>query len=176
MRGAETVKTKARSHNRLDVFGAAADQPKQVLQSIIRQLIAANALTVNLEKYGALEIANKGREILENRQSFTAKIVAKAASTAHKQSASSTAMESQNNPQLLAELKTLRLTIAQERSVPAYVIFSDKTLAQMANEMPTTEDEFLAITGVGNNKLKEFFAPFSRVIKLFGDSTAERAR
>ena len=176
VRGAETAKVKARSHNRLHVYGSAAGQPKQVLQSIIRQLIAANALKVNLEKYGALEIANKGREILDNSQSFTAKIVAKAASTAHKQSASSTAMESQNNPQLLAELKKLRLTIAQERSVPAYVIFSDKTLAQMANEMPTTEDEFLAINGVGNNKLKEFFEPFSQVIKLFGDSTAEPAR
>lgn len=176
VRGAETAKVKARSHNRLHVYGSAADQPKQVLQSIIRQLIAANALKVNLEKYGALEIANKGREILDNSRSFTAKIVAKAASTAHKQSASSTAMESQNNPQLLAELKKLRLTIAQERSVPAYVIFSDKTLAQMANEMPTTEDEFLAINGVGNNKLKEFFEPFSQVIKLFGDSTAEPAR
>ena len=176
VRGAETAKVKARSHNRLHVYGSAADQPKQVLQSIIRQLIAANALKVNLEKYGALEIANKGREILDNSQSFTAKIVAKAASTAHKQSAFSTTMESQNNPRLLAELKKLRLTIAQERSVPAYVIFSDKTLAQMANEMPTTEDEFLAINGVGNNKLKEFFEPFSRVIKLFGDSTAEPAR
>ncbi|MDC1121643.1 DNA helicase RecQ [Alphaproteobacteria bacterium] len=176
VRGAETAKVKARSHNRLHLYGSAADQPKQVLQSIIRQLIAANALKVNLEKYGALEIANKGREILDNSQSFTAKIVAKAASTAHKQSASSTAMESQNNPQLLAELKKLRLTIAQERSVPAYVIFSDKTLAQMANEMPTTEDEFLAINGVGNNKLREFFEPFSQVIKLFGDSTAEPAR
>jgi ATP-dependent DNA helicase RecQ len=176
MRGAETAKTRARSHNRLDVFGTAADLPKQVLQSIIRQLIAANALTVNLEKYGALEIANTGRDIVDGSQSFTAKIVAKSASTAHKQSASSTAMESQNNPQLLAELKALRLTIAKERSVPAYVIFSDKTLAQMANEMPTTEDEFLAITGVGNNKLKEFFEPFSQVIKLFGDSTAEPAR
>ena len=176
VRGAETAKVKARSHNRLHVYGSAADQPKQVLQSIIRQLIAANALKVNLEKYGALEIANKGREILDNSQSFTAKIVAKAASTAHKQSASSTTMESQNNPRLLAELKKLRLTIAQERSVPAYVIFSDKTLAQMANEMPTTEDEFLAINGVGNNKLKEFFELFSQVIKLFGDSTAEPAR
>ncbi|MDC0476735.1 DNA helicase RecQ, partial [Alphaproteobacteria bacterium] len=144
VRGAETAKVKARSHNRLNVFGLAADQPKQVLQSIIRQLIAANALKVNLEKYGALEIANKGREILDSSQRFTAKIVVKAASTAHKQSASSTSMDSQNNPQLLAELKKLRLMIAKERSVPAFVIFSDKTLVQMANKMPTTEGEFLA--------------------------------
>jgi ATP-dependent DNA helicase RecQ len=176
VRGVETSKVKARSHNRLNVFGLAADQPKQVLQSIIRQLIAANALKVNLEKYGALEIANKGREILDSKQSFTAKIVAKAASTTHKKSASSVAMDSQNNPQLLAKLKKLRLTIAKERSVPAFVIFSDKTLVQMANEMPTTEGEFLAISGVGHNKLKEFFEPFSEVIKPFGNSPREPAQ
>ena len=176
VRGAETAKVKARFHNRLNVFGLAADQPKQVLQSIIRQLIAANALKVNLEKYGALEIANNGHEILDSRQSFTAKIVAKAASTAHRQSASSTAIDPQNNPQLLAELKKLRLTIAKERSVPAFVIFSDKTLVQMANKMPTTESEFLAISGVGHNKLKDFFEPFSQAIKLFGDSAVEPAQ
>ena len=176
VRGAETAKVKARSHNRLNVFGLAADQPKQLLQSIIRQLIAANALKVNLEKYGALEIANKGREILDSSQRFTAKIVTKAASKVHKQSASSTSMASQNNPQLLAELKKLRLMIAKERSVPAFVIFSDKTLVQMANEMPTTEEEFLAISGVGHNKLKEFFEPFSQAIIMFEDSTGEPAQ
>ena len=176
VRGAETAKVKARSHNRLNVFGLAADQPTQVLQSIIRQLIAVNALKVNLEKYGALEIANKGREILDSSQRFTAKIVVKAASTAHKQSASSASMDSQNNPQLLAELKKLRLMIAKERSVPAFVIFSDKTLVQMANKMPTTEGEFLAISGVGHNKLKEFFEPFSQAIRMFDDSTGEPAQ
>lgn len=175
VRGAETAKVKARSHNQLNVFGLAADQPKQVLQSIIRQLIAANPLKVNLAKYGALEIANKGRDILDSSQSFTAKVVSKVASTAHKQSAPSRAMDSQNNPQLLAELKKFRLTIARERSFPAFVIFSDKSLVQMANEMPTTEGEFLAISGVGKNKLKEFFEPFSQVIKMFGNSTSESA-
>ena len=171
VRGAETAKVKARSHNRLNVFGLAADQSKQTLQSIIRQLIAADALKVNLEKYGALEITNKGRCILEDKERFTAKVISKVASTALKKNSNSRAGSSENNPQLLAELKKLRLTIARERSVPAFVIFSDKTLVQMANEMPTTESDFLAISGVGKNKLQEFFEPFSEAIKLFANST-----
>ena len=46
----------------------------------------------------------------------------------------------------------------------------------MANKMPTTESEFLAISGVGHNKLEEFFKPFSQAIKLFGDSASELAQ
>ena len=142
------------------------------MQSIIRQLIAADALKVNLEKYGALEVTNKGRYILEDKERFTAKVISKTATKALKQNSNSRAASFESNPQLLAELKKLRLTIARERSVPAFVIFSDKTLVQMANEMPTTESEFLAISGVGQNKLQEFFEPFSQAIKLFGIRTA----
>ncbi|MDA8675062.1 DNA helicase RecQ [Alphaproteobacteria bacterium] len=171
VRGSETAKVKARSHNQLNVFGLAADQSKQDLQSIIRQLIAADALKVNLEKYGALEVTNKGRYILEDKERFTAKVISKIASTARKQTSVLRTASSESNPQLLAELKKIRLTIARERSVPAFVIFSDKALFQMANEMPTTESDFLAISGVGKNKLQEFFEPFSQAIKLFGNRT-----
>ena len=169
VRGSETAKVKARSHNYLNVFGLAADQSKQALQSIIRQLIAANALKVNLEKYGALEVTNNGRYILEDKERFTAKVISKTATNALKQSSNSRTASFDNNPKLLAELKKLRLTIARERSVPAFVIFSDKTLVQMANEMPTTESDFLAINGVGKNKLQEFYEPFSQAIKLFSN-------
>ena len=55
IRGSETAKVKARSHNRLEVFGSAAAKSKQVFQSIIRQLVASNSIRVNLEKYGALK-------------------------------------------------------------------------------------------------------------------------
>ena len=51
--------------------------------------------------------------------------------------------------------------------MPAFVIFSDKTLNQMANDMPITENDFLAINGVGNSKLEEFYKPFQAVIVKF---------
>ena len=73
----------------------------------------------------------------------------------------------QNNPELFAELKKLRLHLAKERSVPAFVISSDKTLNQMANDMPITENDFPAINGVGNSKLEKFYQPFQAVIAKF---------
>ena len=64
-------------------------------------------------------------------------------------------------------MKRLRLEIAREKSVPAFVIFSDKALMQMANNMPKTENEFLSINGVGQKKLEEFFDQFSVVIRAY---------
>ena len=176
-RGADTAKIKARSHNQIGVFGLAADQSKPVLQSIIRELIAVNALKVNLEKYGALEITDKGSRILRGSETFMAKVLSKViTSTAPTENSTVTPAILENNQMLLVELKKLRLALAKERSVPAFVIFSDKTLIQIANELPTSEEEFLSINGVGKTKLKAFYKPISDIITLFIKSTGADAR
>jgi ATP-dependent DNA helicase RecQ len=176
-RGADTAKIKARSHNQIGVFGLAADQSKPVLQSIIRELIAVNALKVNLEKYGALEITDKGSRILSGSETFMAKVLSKViTSTASTENSTVTPAILKNNQTLLVELKKLRLALAKERSVPAFVIFSDKTLIQIANELPTSEEEFLSINGVGKTKLKAFYKPLSDIITLFIKSTGVDAR
>jgi ATP-dependent DNA helicase RecQ len=176
-RGADTAKIKARSHNQIGVFGLAADQSKPVLQSIIRELIAVNALKVNLEKYGALEITDKGSRILRGSETFMAKVLSKViTSTAPTENSTVTPAILENNQTLLVELKKLRLALAKERSVPAFVIFSDKTLIQIANELPTSEEEFLSINGVGKTKLKAFYKPISDIITLFIKSTGADAR
>jgi len=72
-----------------------------------------------------------------------------------------------HNSLVLVELKKLRLALARQHSVPAFVIFSDKTLAQMAKELPLTENQFLAINGVGSKKLGEFYHRFCEVIEKF---------
>ena len=71
------------------------------------------------------------------------------------------------NLNLLQLLKNLRLELAKEKNVPAYVVFPDKTLAQMANVQPVTRDDFLMISGVGEKKLEEYFEPFSKTITAF---------
>ena len=167
VRGAETAKAKARSHNLLDIFGTGGIHSKQLLQSIIRQLIANGALRVNLQKYGALEISEKGYNILRENEKFLAKVVPKVLSPVAKVSPNSTMSKTQNNPELFAELKELRLNLARERSVPAFVVFSDKTLIQMANDVPLTENEFLSISGVGRTKFEEYYHPFQEVLSKF---------
>ena len=65
---------------------------------------------------------------------------------------------------LLATLKTLRLRLAKERQVPAYVVFSDRTLIDMAERRPRDLDAFAEVNGVGGAKLKEFGEIFLKAI------------
>ena len=67
-------------------------------------------------------------------------------------------------PALLAALKAERLRLARERQVPAFVIFSDRTLIDMAARTPRDLDAFAAVHGVGASKLKDFGAVFLGVI------------
>ena len=153
LRGTETAKVKARSHHQLGVFGVAKSESKQALQSIIRQMIAIGALRVNLEKYGALEVGPTGRLILSDDKTFRAKALSKTTNFGLTRKSDAASSASGGDPWILAELKKLRLEIARAQSVPAYVIFTDRTLMQMATEMPTTRDEFMSINGVGKTKL-----------------------
>lgn len=66
---------------------------------------------------------------------------------------------------LLNMLKELRTEIARKKGVPAYLIFSDATLADMCRKMPATNDEFLTVNGVGNNKLEKYGERFMSVIE-----------
>ena len=73
---------------------------------------------------------------------------------------------------LLGALKALRLELARERGVPAYIVFSDRTLIDMARRRPRTEAEFAAINGVGAAKLERFAAPFLAAIAAAATGTA----
>ena len=78
--------------------------PKQILQSIIRQLIANGALRVNLEKYGALEVSEKGYNILQGNEKFMTKTVSKVTSSAPKEGWASSPSTAESNSELFAEL------------------------------------------------------------------------
>ncbi len=169
VRGAKTEKIRARSHDKVRAYASAKTQSKRALQSALRQLISSSALRVNLQKFGALEVRQRGRHILRGNEPFLAKVLSETQGA--KVPKQKPALASpyppagpQKHPRLLADLKALRLEIARDRNVPAYMIFSDKALMQMAHDRPTTQDQFLAISGVGKKKLEEFYARFSDLI------------
>jgi len=68
---------------------------------------------------------------------------------------------------LFQSLKALRLEIARVKGVPAYVVFSDRTLQDMSVKIPKTKSDFLLVTGVGNKKMNEYYESFSELLKLF---------
>lgn len=194
VRGSKSDKIISHSFDKLDVFGVAEDYKKDNLQLIVRQLIASDALRINIKKYGALEVTTKGHDILLGVEQFMAKTVSNVLNTGSTRkdtksksflhinegnapssgSSEGTVSESSDAPinqQLLAELKSLRLNLAKERSVPAYVIFSDRSLIQMAKETPLSQSQFLQIHGVGLRKLETFYEPFFRIISKYVDNS-----
>lgn len=167
LRGGNTEKIRRMGHDKLPTFGAGSDHGKPVWQSILRQLIAAGFLRLDVNGYGGLNLTEDGRKLLRGETAFhyradiagRAKSAGKSAKTRQAE-----ADLSAQDQELLAVLKKKRLALAQERGVPAYVIFADRSLRDMAARRPVSEAEFAEIHGVGAAKLKEFAEPFLEII------------
>ncbi len=167
LRGAETEKIKRFRHDRLESHGAGKDRSANELRSLIRQLVAAGFLRLDIAGYGGIKLTAQGRELLAGEGEFlyrkdTVKPGAKTERRERRKQqellASQPLSEAQNA--LLARLKALRLELAKERSVPAYVVFADRALIEMAQRQPRTEAEFALINGVGMVKMERFAKPF----------------
>jgi ATP-dependent DNA helicase RecQ len=154
LRGAETEKVLMNGHHSLAVHGIGAARPAQEWRALIRQLVTEEFLSLDLAGYGALMIAEKGRRLLQGELQFRHRPLDKGARKRVRtgKAQPSTAADTD----LLLALKALRMKLARERRVPAFAIFPDWTLNEMAERRPRNEEEFAALNGVGAAKLREF--------------------
>ncbi len=155
--GARTARTEG-AHAGLAVFGAGAARKKEEWQSLIRQMAGDGLLRHDVQGYGGLEIGEKGRALLRGEATFESRPFRPRAKAA-RDDRTATEQPEADQP-LLASLKALRLRLARERRVPPYVIFSDRSLIDMAQRRPRNESEFGEVHGVGAAKLKDFAAIF----------------
>ncbi|MCY6382149.1 DNA helicase RecQ [Hoeflea prorocentri] len=167
VRGAETQKILERGHDSLPTFGVGADQSKQYWQAFVRQLVAGGALSINIRRYGCLEITEEGADILRGKRGFEFRDpqITTKRDRRKKRSPIAAATLSTADDELLTKLKALRLELAREKNVPAYVIFPDATLIEMASEHPLDLEALAEINGVGPKKLGEYGAQFLQVIE-----------
>ena len=164
--GAETQKVVAAGHNNGPAFGIGAARKKDEWQSLIRQLVASGFLSLDISRYGGLSLLDKGHALLRGEESFRYRPAAPRATGRKARRGEETAAPvSAEQSSLLETLKKLRLSIAKERQVPAYLIFSDRSLLDMAKRCPRTIDEFAEVNGVGALKLKDFAARFLSAIR-----------
>jgi len=167
LRGAATEKVAKAGHDRLPTFGAGAERKKEEWRSLIRQLVAAGFLHLDVKGHGGLAITDKGRALLRGEESFHYRQdtmrrapPARRKARGETRGAAPVAELSAAETALLGGLKDLRLRLARERGVPAYVVFSDKSLADMARRWPRNAAEFAEVNGVGAAKLRDFATPF----------------
>ncbi len=167
LRGTGTDKIVRFGHDRLPTFGVGADRGKNEWRSLIRQMVAAGFLRLDIGGYGGIGITDRGLELLRGDGEFLCRkdtVAARAPAKARDAAAAGGDAEepplSGEDTALLDFLKALRLEIARERRVPAFVVFPDRTLLDMVRRRPRTEAEFAEVNGVGAAKLKEFAKPF----------------
>ena len=168
--GADTEKIRRLGHHRLPAHGLGRGETKDTWRSILRQLVAAGYLRLDIAGHGGLNLTRDGRSLLEDGGAFRfrrdpTRSKSAAPRAAPKWAAPPKADLSEADENLFAALKELRLDFAQARGVPAYVIFSDRTLADMAANKPADEAEFAQVFGVGEAKLRDFAQPFLSLIK-----------
>ena len=167
LRGTETEKIVRARHDSLPSFGTGADRKKGEWQSLIRQLVAVGFLRLDIQGYGGLGLTEKGQALLQGDGTFLYREETVKRTPASRRKSSATEIDhllTAQQTDLLGILKELRLQLAKERGVPAYVVFPDRSLIDMARRAPRTEEDFAEINGVGAAKLKDFAEPFLSAI------------
>ena len=158
-------------HDRLKAFGSGKDLQRAEWQSLIRQMTSAGLLVHDSGGYGGLSLGDRGRALL-GEDGGVADFRYRKDTIRSKRRREQVAPEVQGeieNEALLMRLKKLRSRLAGERRVPAYVIFSDHSLIDMAARIPMTRYDFGEVHGVGASKAGQFSEVFLKEIEAWAE-------
>ncbi|MCW9042562.1 MAG: DNA helicase RecQ [Pseudopelagicola sp.] len=159
--GAETDKIRERGHDSLPTFGVGTEYDKRQWQAIFRQMMGHDLLRPDPERHGGLRMTDAALPILKGEASIELRrdTIRKAPSRP-----AAKALVNEENAPLLSALKAKRRALAEAAKVPAYIIFNDRTLIEMAEKRPQSLDDMAGIGGVGAKKLASYGDAFLEVI------------
>lgn len=168
IRGSKSTKVAERQHDTLSVFGIGKDKPKDHWNSVLRQLLNLNFISIKNWEYRSLGLNQKSLEILTGKAKLQLRKQEFSVISKKGKKESSRAKEaSHGNDGLFEALKRLRNKLAKEKNLPSYIVFNDKSLHDMCSIMPRNDEEFLMVHGVGQNKLDNYGEIF---LELINDS------
>lgn len=159
-------------HDQLSTYDIGQEYRRPEWQIIGRELIRKGYINQNAENHSVLELTQKGKSALREREpiELTRPSVPKERAQRIRPPATGGI---ECNEELFAILRTLRKELASEQGVPPYIIFSDVTLREMARDYPTNEDQLSDISGVGMKKLEQYGETFIDAIEEYLDTHPE---
>ena len=151
-------------HDSLSTYGLLSDFIKRVARDWIEQLVAQGCI-LKSEEYSVLSVTEKGRLVLKGIE--TPRLLRPATK---RPKPARTAKDSWGGVDegLFETLRKLRREIANRKNIPAYIVFNDASLRDMARRRPSTPEDFLEVTGVGEKKSKQYGTAFLAAIKEYG--------
>ncbi|MDE3122735.1 MAG: HRDC domain-containing protein, partial [Paracoccaceae bacterium] len=170
--GNVTDKVRQRGHDGLPTFGVGRDLSRPAWAAVFRQMMGRDLVRPDPERHGALRMTEAARPILRGE----AAIELRRDTVRDRAKPVVKALVSEEDGPLLSALKAKRRALAEAARVPAYVIFPDRTLIEMAEQRPGTLDQMAQITGVGAKKLESYGRAFLEVITGAAPETLHPAR
>lgn len=160
LRGAETDKVKQWRHDKVSTFGIGSDTSEAEWRAILRQAIALGLVLVDHDAYGSLKLTEQARPVLRGERKVELRHYQKPVKT--KQRSAPKAKElivgelSSGEQAIFEKLRWWRVETSRKQNVPAYVIFHDATMREIAKRKPGSLDELRMIAGVGEKKLQTY--------------------
>ncbi|WP_394342968.1 DNA helicase RecQ [Paenirhodobacter hankyongi] len=164
---------RARGHDALPTFGVGRELSRPQWQAVFRQMMGHDLVRPDAERHGALVMTERARPILRGEERITLRhdLVRRAQSKPVAK-----ALVSDEDAPLLSALKAKRRALSEAAGLPAYMIFPDRTLIEMAESRPDTLDAMARVNGVGAKKLESYGAAFLEVIAGAGAAPLHPAR
>ncbi|GAB1458571.1 DNA helicase RecQ [Thauera sp.] len=157
LRGELTEKVIERQHQDITTFGIGSDLDEKRWRTIFRQLVAREFVAVDHERYNALRLTDAARPLLRGEAEFHLRLERERSRSRARRRGSATMDIPDGIPTTLFDrLRAWRFATAKERNVPAYVVFQDATLREIAITRPRTLSDLAAISGVGDRKLEHY--------------------
>ena len=161
LRGKLTDKIKQNAHEQLPTFSIGEDYSKSEWQGVFRQMMGYDLIRPDIERFGAFRMTEMARPILRDEQKIELRkdtIIKEVRKTKVK------SLVAEEDETLFSALKSKRRFLAEALSAPAYVVFADAVLMEMARLRPSSLDEFSRLSGVGAVKLERYGKAFLEVI------------
>jgi len=169
LRGGENEKVRQFGHTELSTYGIGKDLDARTWRSVFRQLVASSLLEVDSSAYGGLRLTDGSREVLKGQRKVMMRRETPKAARERDRSGQRTGLSVL--PQDLAlfnALRGLRAELAREQNVPAFVIFHDSTLRNIAEQRPTSLDELARVGGIGGTKLSRYGPRLVEIVREEG--------
>lgn len=152
-------------YTKIKTYGAGADLSFTDWEQYILQMLNSGFVEIAYDEGSNLKVTEAGKQIVFGKQKAElVKLQIKIREVAKGKSARETKRAVDPDTSLFEALRKLRKQIAADENMPAYIIFSDATLREMASEKPLTEDEMLTISGVGEHKFEKYGHQFLQLI------------
>jgi ATP-dependent DNA helicase RecQ len=170
LRGSSRSELVARGYHLIKTYGVGRDLSHAEWNAYLGQMLQLGHIEIAYNESNHLRVTPYGQQVLRGEVKVTlAKFHFERPEMVvqSRKKASKTATGRPFNPALLKELKRLRLDLARIEGVPAYIIFSDKTLQEMAAAQPTDKAQFAMVHGIGEAKTERYWQHFTRIIRQF---------